>query len=1559
METRLRVLLIDDEESLRLPLKKYLETKFGYHVDAVASGEEALQEIEKAQGCYDVALIDDLLIPRPGEEPRFIGIELMCKIKERYPRIEAIVFTGWSTSPDWDRGRILKTLRAGAFRYLVKPFDNDELAMLIRTAAQQVRLREIGRTILLERDLDRVLRDIASAACSLALADDGSIALLERATGKIRVHAKVGPWEQVWKKHFKKQGLSREIILTGRIEYVPDTTQDKRVNPEVIDAGIRSFLGLPIPGEGGNLGVLYVYSHQPGRFDEGSTLAVLQGLAGQAGLAIANAGAFQEVQAHARYMEALVRAGQGFARATTEEELLTLTWHFVREQLNVSTFFVALYDQQTDKLRFPIHYDGGQPVPISDLTLGDDPERWSVTGYVVRKGQEILWFTGEEREQQCRRLGIKALQVGKPCESCLFLPLKAGDDVIGVMSIQSYMPHAFSPILLDACRALGSQLSVALESVRLFEAEARRRQEAETLREAALALTTTLEREKVFERILAELQKVVPYDSASVQLLKDDRLEIIGGRGFPNLSQLLGLSFSIDGDNPNREVVRQKAPFIVPDAPAVYRGFTEEPHIQAGIRGWLGVPMLLGDRLIGMIALDKREPGFYTEEHAGLAQAFATQAAIAIENARLFQESKEGRDYIRSLYEGSTAIILPTEPGQVLQAMVDTICQTTGAWRAAVLLADEGEEPQVLAQSGFDLHLDPATSIRREGISRQVIRTRQSCFFPDTLAVINEVHPKMIEQGARAAACLPLLLRDRVIGVLWIHYREVHHFSEVEQQALQVYASQAAIAYDHARRIRELEQMRQAAEAMSRAVDPRQALWQIVDSAAQVLGADSAALWSYDDVQGIFVPEELVAVGIPNEELQKFREEEHKPGRTADRVMQQGYLSVTDITRPEYGFLGESTQDLLDRIGVRSFQGIALQVGDEQLGVLYANYKHPRAFGEEEEKKLRTFASHAALALKNARLLTQMQRTKEAAGVIAGVMLQEKLNQTLKTIAGHAQQVLRSDVVTIYSYDEASGRFGEWASEIRDPREPNSARPPEELMPDSVVWRILDMVGPTYYCLAQDRAGEHALLGGRFIQAEEIQAALGIQLRVGERRVGVMFVDFRSPHRFTADEMATIQLFADQAAVAISNARQYAEIVRDVELRQGLLRAGREIMALQEPKAVLQNIVEIMREALACDVVTLYSYDQAREEIDFPAYKAGELYDQKSIDELGYVSKDSVVGKLLASGEPHFADDAPADPIMSTGGFVARERIKSSAGIPLKSGDQVIGIVFVNYRTPHPFSPQEQEALLLFATQAAIAIQNARRYEELRRTKGLVGARTALAWMGMASSAWRHAIDKHAVTIREQSKLLRMEMHKPSLCLKSIGEKLDTIERLATQILEKPIVPPLSREEGVELVGLNDLVSERARQLWQNEPYRKAKLRLDLQLSGAATVRVSPEWLRRAFDVLVENAVEAVANREVREITIGTRPAGDGAEIFVSDTGPGIPEEIQKKVGMEAIEKPEDAKGLGMGLLIAQTIVQTYDGELRVGLTGPTGTTMVIWLPLTTCGSAGGIARVS
>ena len=130
--------------------------------------------------------------------------------------------------------------------------------------------------------------------------------------------------------------------------------------------------------------------------------------------------------------------------------------------------------------------------------------------------------------------------------------------------------------------------------------------------------------------VLIELRDVVPFDSASVQELRVGRLVIVGGIGFAALDVIIGESFDVDNaDSPNGEVVHRRRAIIVPDTEK-YRAFRRGLHVGAGIRSWLGVPLLRGDDLIGIIALDKAEPDFYNDEHRRTAMKFANVVAAAV-----------------------------------------------------------------------------------------------------------------------------------------------------------------------------------------------------------------------------------------------------------------------------------------------------------------------------------------------------------------------------------------------------------------------------------------------------------------------------------------------------------------------------------------------------------------------------------------------------------------------------------------------------------------------------------------------------------------------------------------------------------------------------------------------------------------------------------------------------------------------------------------------------------------------------------------------------------------
>ncbi len=174
------------------------------------------------------------------------------------------------------------------------------------------------------------------------------------------------------------------------------------------------------------------------------------------------------------------------------------------------------------------------------------------------------------------------------------------------------------------------------------DALSKRSDQIATLNRVMRSLSSTLDLSKVLDMILHEIQQVIPYDSASVWLCKDTTLEIIAAHGFPNSESLIGTSFSLSSkDNPNTQVIRTRNPLIEGDAYSTYSSYRDGVQSKYKNRGWMGVPMIIGDRVIGMLAFDKNVPNFYSQEQSNFALAFAAQAAIAIENARLYSDAQK------------------------------------------------------------------------------------------------------------------------------------------------------------------------------------------------------------------------------------------------------------------------------------------------------------------------------------------------------------------------------------------------------------------------------------------------------------------------------------------------------------------------------------------------------------------------------------------------------------------------------------------------------------------------------------------------------------------------------------------------------------------------------------------------------------------------------------------------------------------------------------------------------------------------------------------------------
>lgn len=227
----------------------------------------------------------------------------------------------------------------------------------------------------------------------------------------------------------------------------------------------------------------------------------------------------------------------------------------------------------------------------------------------------------------------------------LLMPVYGDDEIVGSLGL-GYDPDPgpdFDPVLaMEQLLRFEPLVAVAVAHARDLEAERAARAEEQALLRAGPILSSTLELNLVLPRILEELRQVVPFDTASVQELRDDRTVIVGGHGI-DLDVFGGVGFDALGEGtPNAEVIQTRQPVIIPDilGPHAYPHFPHPDHAMSGVRGWMGIPLVFADKAVGMLTLDTFEPGFYSAEHARIAMRFAAQAAIALENARVYELSQ-------------------------------------------------------------------------------------------------------------------------------------------------------------------------------------------------------------------------------------------------------------------------------------------------------------------------------------------------------------------------------------------------------------------------------------------------------------------------------------------------------------------------------------------------------------------------------------------------------------------------------------------------------------------------------------------------------------------------------------------------------------------------------------------------------------------------------------------------------------------------------------------------------------------------------------------------------
>ncbi|MDI6770195.1 MAG: GAF domain-containing protein [Anaerolineales bacterium] len=1003
------------------------------------------------------------------------------------------------------------TLAASAAAAAAQAMENARLFEAEHHARQiSDTLSEIARELNVAPNLNAALDLVLSCMERVIAYDSASILLLEN--GQMSVAAVRGfeEPERVLNTHLDLDTalLNKEVVETRRPLIIGSVADDPRwgksmqasgLTPDL--ANIHSWIGVPLLVQDWVIGMLTADKAEPDFYqpeDAGLALA----FANHAAIAIENARLYEEK---------------------------TRTSHYLQSVLDSSIDLI-----------FTIKPDG---------TFGYfNPRLTEITGYQAEaiRGRPFLDFIPEDRR--------------------LFMLQKWQEITHGIGGTYETEIVAASgqriPVLVShsVIEGFNEYLAILRDISDIKAAERKilqRAEESETLRKAGSLVAATLDPEEAISRILEQLEHVVPHDSASVQLLRDGELEIVGGRGWPEPASVIGIRFPVPGDNPNTVVIQTRQPYVLDETDKVYPIFRQPPH--SHIRSWLGVPLIVRNEVTGLLAIDSAEPHHFTIEHVQMAAAFADQVAIALENARLFGSAQRQAKRQAALLQLSADLAGNLDEKDICRRAAHNLHDTLGFDQVSVYLMDEDSGDRVL-QLGIGLpdQLIPERMPPGRGLSERPLLDGQLHYTPDVTQESNYIPGN---NGSEVDA--PIRIGEEVRGVLIIESARVNAFSQNDCDVINTAANLIGLALTRAglfaserRQFEELAVLHAIAMAMTEAKNVDELLERTTRLIGEKLFPDNFGILLLDETANVLRLHSTYRLGIQNKEqftipigqgITGVVVESGQPRRVADVSKDAHYISVD--------------------ANIRSEICVPLKIGGQVIGVINAESVKLNAFTLADERLLTTLASQLAIGIERLRAVDkiyqlyeeQQHRLRDLAllhEISKNVSASLNLGEVINRVVQGAVEAVGADAASLNLLLEA-GQARLMASVGLS--EQFKAR--TDVRPGGTTMTVIRTRQPLLIPDVTQRPD----LVKPIVLEEGIKSYIVLPLPGRERVMGAMFVFWRQEHLFSDDEVRLLTTFTNQVALGIENARLFAEVqnlaltdpLTGLYNRRGLFELGR------------------------------------------------------------------------------------------------------------------------------------------------------------------------------------------------------------------------------------------------------------------------------------------------------------------------------------------------------------------------------------------------------------------
>jgi GAF domain-containing protein len=824
--------------------------------------------------------------------------------------------------------------------------------------------------------------------------------------------------------------------------------------------GARTIVWVPLLREGEPVGVICTWRHEVRAFTD-AQINLLETFAAQAVIALENVRLFQQLGARNRELT------EAFEQQTATSDILRV---IASSPTDLQPVLEAVAENaarvcgatdssitllEGEHLRLVTHHGSLRRT----LAIGDTvpATRGTVAGRAVVDRRTIHVEDIVAAEAEFPGIVSRMRQAGLPTRTVVATPLLREGTPLGAIFNARPEVHPFSAKQIALLETFANQAVIAIENVRLFtELQTRNAELAESLEQQ----TATAEILRVISRSPTDIQPVCDIIAANalklcdahvnaVTLYDGELLHLVALANVnPEGAEALRQAYPrrADWGHGGGRAVSTRAVVQIPDVLTDRAYELKREQQAAGYRSVLAVPMLRDGEPIGAISLGRREPRPFSDKQIALVKTFADQAVIAIENVRLFNETKEALEQ-----QTATSVMLriiassPTDLQPVLDAMAKSAASLCTAYDASVFRLD-GDVLRLAAHHGpIPNPVGLVIPVIRGTVSGRSVLERQTVQVTDVQAAA-EAFPEggtfAREFGYRTILNVPLLREGVPIGAIALRRIEVQPFSDRHIALLETFADQAVIAIENvrlftelqartrelARSVEELKALGEVGQAVSSTLDLETVLTTIVLRAVQLSGLDGGVVFEYDEGAEEFVQRVDTQTGGTLAEARRttrIRKGEGVLGRTAITLEA---VQVPDITVS--GAYAGRLRETLIQSGVRAILAVPMVREGRLIGCLAVSRNRPGEFPVETIELLRTFATQSALAIQNARLFREIadkSRQLEAASRHKSEFLanmSHELRTPLNAILGF------SEVLAERMFGEVNDKQAEYLQDI-------------------------------------------------------------------------------------------------------------------------------------------------------------------------------------------------------------------------------------------------------------------------------------------------------------------------------------------------------------------------------------------------------------------------------------------------------------------------------------------------------------------------------------------------